>query len=30
MVFEKLDPSDPGCEVSQVDVEKWIDTDKGL
>jgi len=23
-------PSDPDCELSQVDVEKWIDADTGL
>jgi len=28
MVFEKLDPSDPDCEVSQVDVEEWINADR--
>ena len=24
-MFEKLDSSNPECEVSQVDVEEWID-----
>jgi len=29
-LFEILDPSNPECEVSQVDVEEWIDADKGI
>jgi hypothetical protein len=30
MMFEKLDPSNPECEASQVDVEDWIDADEGI
>ena len=26
-MFEKMDPSNPICEVRQVDVEEWIDED---
>jgi hypothetical protein len=26
-MFEKMDPSNPICEVSRVDVEEWIDAD---
>jgi len=29
-LFEILDSSNPECEVSQVDVEEWIDADKGI
>jgi len=29
-MFETLDPSNPECEVSQVDVEEWIDAGKGI
>jgi len=29
-MFEKLDPSNPECGVSQVDVEEWIDADKRI
>ena len=29
-MFEKLDAWNPECEVSQVDVEEWIDADKGI
>jgi hypothetical protein len=30
LVFEKLDPSDPDCKGSWVDVEEWIDADERL
>jgi hypothetical protein len=29
-MFEKLDPSNPECEGSQVDVEEWINEYKGI
>jgi hypothetical protein len=29
-MFEKLDPSNPEYEGSQVDVEEWIDVGKGI
>jgi len=29
-MFETLDPSNPECEVNQVDVEEWIDAGKGI
>jgi len=29
-MFEKLDPSNSECGVSQVDVEEWIDADKRI
>jgi len=30
LVFKILNPSNPECEVSRVDVEEWIDADKGI
>jgi hypothetical protein len=30
LMFEKLDPSNPECEASQVDVEEWTDADEGI
>ena len=29
-LFEVLDPSNPECEASRVDVEEWIDADKEI
>jgi len=29
-LFEILNPSNPECEASQVDVEEWVDADKGI
>jgi hypothetical protein len=29
-MFKELSPSNPECEVSQVDAEEWIDADKGI
>jgi hypothetical protein len=29
-VFVKLDPSNPKFEASQVDVEEWINANKGM